>query len=184
MKRIIGFLVLTLSIFACACHTRTIPKDIEAFVNQTITFPDKLQPVINGRATTNLNLLDAEIKLVVWMDSTGCTSCALQHMDPWYDITNYIGQFGEKVKVIFILSPKYENRKSIDISTMLFRYPMYIDRDYNFPVLNPTLPKDRRLHVFLLNRKNQVILIGNPIGNEALWDLYKQQIDTILHDTE
>lgn len=184
MRSTTGFLLLALSIFCSACQTRNVPKDIEAFVNQTVMFPDKLQPVLNGRATTNLNLLDAEIKLVVWMDSTGCTSCALQHMDPWYDITNYTSQFGEKIKVIFILSPKYEDRKSIDLSTMLFRYPMYIDRDYSFPALNPTLPKDRRLHVFLLNRKDQVILIGNPIGNDALWDLYKQQIDIMLQDAE
>lgn len=184
MKSILVFLCLSLLVFCNSCRTRSIPKEIEAFVDQEITFPDKLQPVLNGRIASNLNLLDAEIKLVVWIDSTGCTSCALQHMDPWYDVTDYTSQFGAKVKVIFILSPKYRDRQSIDLSTMLFRYPLYIDRDYNFPELNPDLPKDRRLHVFLLNRKNQVVLVGNPIGNDELWSLYKQQIDALLENAE
>lgn len=67
---------------------------------------------------------------------------------------------------------------------MLFRYPMYIDRECRFPALNPTLPKDPRLHVFLLDHKNRVVLVGSPIGNKNLWELYKQQIEHLTAETE
>lgn len=184
MKPIWLFSAVFLPFFASSCRTRNIQKTIEAFVGQTIVLPDNMQPVLNGRGVSNLNLIDATVKLVVWIDSIGCTSCALQHLDPWYDITSYTNPFGDKAKVLFILSPKYSDRNSIDRSTTLFRYPMYIDRECRFPALNPTLPKDPRLHVFLLDHENRVVLVGSPIGNKNLWELYKQQIEHLTAETE
>ena len=36
--------------------------------------------------------------------------------------------------------------------------------------------KEPRFQTFLLNQNNEVILIGNPIDNKYLWNLYKQTI--------
>lgn len=38
-------------------------------------------------------------------------------------------------------------------------------------------------HTFLLDRQNRVVLVGNPIGNERLWELYKKEIrEQAKHD--
>ena len=40
---------------------------------------------------------------------------------------------------------------------------------------------DTRLHSFLLDKDNRVVLTGNPIGNEPLWELYKEQIRELIN---
>jgi len=57
---------------------------------------------------------------------------------------------------------------------------MYIDDRHLFPAANPGIPTDIRFHVFLLDKNNRVTLIGSPLHNESLWNLYKQTIDTLL----
>ena len=174
-----GFVaIFTVGAALCSsCGKRAWQREIEAFIGQTIVFPDTLQPVLDGRAVDNLNLLaNRTASLVVWIDSLGCTSCALQHLDPWYEVIDYASRMSERFRVIFLLSPKRQDRHRIDRSTILFKYPMYIDRECRFEALNPAVPKADRLHVFLLDSANRVVLVGSPIGNRKLWELYKQQI--------
>ena len=56
-----------------------------------------------------------------------------------------------------------------------FTYPKINDYKNKVGKLN-TIPKDPRFQTFLLNPKYEIILIGNPIDNKYLWDLYKQTI--------
>jgi hypothetical protein len=38
------------------------------------------------------------------------------------------------------------------------------------------LPEEQRFHSFLLNENKEIILVGSPIGNDKLWDMYKEII--------
>ncbi len=38
------------------------------------------------------------------------------------------------------------------------------------------IPTDRRFHTFLLDKENRVVLVGSPIGNPKMWELYKSTI--------
>ena len=180
MKNILVLASVLASTFGVlSCGRGSLGREVEAFVGQRVVFPDSLQAVVGGRTVENLGLTDSAAKLVVWIDSIGCTSCALQHLDPWYEVTDYAGQVGQGFQVVFLLSPKRADRNTIGRSTTLFRYPMYVDRESRFEALNPAVPKDSRLHVFLLDSANRVVLVGSPIGNPRLWELYKQQIEKL-----
>ncbi len=44
-----------------------------------------------------------------------------------------------------------------------------------FLTTNP-IPSDYRFHTFLLDKDNRVVLVGSPIGNPKMWELYKSTI--------
>lgn len=58
-------------------------------------------------------------------------------------------------------------------------YPFVYDEEGRFLKYNE-LPLDSRYHAFLLNQNGEVVLVGNPIGNDKLWELYKQQIRKLM----
>lgn len=53
--------------------------------------------------------------------------------------------------------------------------PLFFDHKNAFFVKNK-IPKENNLHTFLLDKNNRVVLIGSPINNEKMWNLYKEVI--------
>jgi len=49
--------------------------------------------------------------------------------------------------------------------------------DGSFERLNPHLPKDERFHTFLLDENNKVILVGYPVNNPKLKELYLKELN-------
>lgn len=61
-------------------------------------------------------------------------------------------------------------------------YPALIDENGLFPAANPHIPADSRFHTFLLDKNGKVILIGDPVNNPPLWELYKSTITTLIEN--
>ena len=59
-----------------------------------------------------------------------------------------------------------------------FEYPIVLDRDNRFELVNE-IPRESEFQTFLLNEQNQVILVGNPLKNSELKQLYLKTMDTI-----
>ncbi|MDR3093410.1 MAG: hypothetical protein LBU62_02055, partial [Bacteroidales bacterium] len=60
--------------------------------------------------------------------------------------------------------------------------PVYIDKESFFHKKNPNIPSDERMHTFLLDENNKVVLVGSPIRNEMLWELYKELIQSQIEE--
>ena len=56
-----------------------------------------------------------------------------------------------------------------------FEYPLFLDKNRQMQQIN-NFPKEPMFQTFLLDKNNRVLLIGNPIGNTKLWNLYKDII--------
>ncbi len=63
---------------------------------------------------------------------------------------------------------------------MRFDYPVFLDTAGVFERSNPGLPANPVFHTFLLDRENRVVLVGSPIGNAKMWDLYKSTIARLV----
>lgn len=60
-----------------------------------------------------------------------------------------------------------------------FDYPVFIDENNQINSLNH-FPDKPELQCFLLDKDNKVLLIGNPVLNPKVWELYKQTIASRL----
>lgn len=66
------------------------------------------------------------------------------------------------------------------ITNIMFDYPILLDTIGEFKMLNPHLPQNTLLHSFLLNEKNEVILVGNPSQNKKIQELFYQLVEKNL----
>ena len=54
---------------------------------------------------------------------------------------------------------------------------IYVDTAFAFKKNNKDLPKENKYHSFLLNTEGKVILIGSPIANKKIMDIYKSTVN-------
>ena len=120
-------------------------------------------------------LLDRSFKMIVYIDKEGCTNCKLRSLIPLYMfITEYrdLKNFG----VITILNTKNIDSAKQIIKEINFNATVFFDLSNSFKRLNPNIPQEERLQTFLINENKQVLLVGSPIRNSSLKDLYLKQI--------
>jgi hypothetical protein len=87
----------------------------------------------------------------------------------------YIEELYPKVDFLFYFHPKIGSDLLSLLKQEQFAYPVYIDIKDEFNKLN-NFPTNLQYQCVLLNRDNEVILIGNPVYQFKLWELYKQII--------
>jgi len=162
---------------SCVSAKGELKEEIEALMNAEIALPTDLEPTLMGKKIPNMDLMNTPLKLVVWYDSTGCSPCRIQQMYKWYEIIDYAKESEQKFRVIFIFTPR--QGEDIAKSLISFNYPVYIDKKTDFIINNHRLPQKETFKTFLLDQNNKIVMVGNPIGNEKLWELYKERINIL-----
>jgi hypothetical protein len=170
-KSKIVFLMIFLVFFACKEGRRRteIAQIVTEWVGKTIQFPDIESFCINNEDSPPSESKDYSILLYV--DSTGCTSCRL-NLDTW---KIYIEELGEEVDFLFYFRPKTKGELLSILKTAQFNHPVYIDEQDELNKLNK-LPANQSFQCFMLDKDNKVVLIGNPVSNYKIWDLYKNKL--------
>ena len=175
------YLLIPISIIllsSCTKHPRK--KQIGQLFSTEIILPDTSSLFNKALDSINLNI---PAKMVVYFDAETCASCALSRIWEWDEVSHITQASNGKYQTLFIFTPKQK-----DLSTVKRVFQgmhmenklVYIDDRQDFITNNPTIPEDAMFHTFLLDRKNKIVLVGNPVHNEKLWELYKNTIDQLI----
>ena len=150
---------------------------VKDWEGKEIAFPDDCTFMdINGDECQSPSL-KAPFKIVYYVDSLGCMSCKLK-LEGWKRFIHEVDSLsGGKVSNFFYFPPKEKDLKELGIlmKSNAFDYPVCIDRSDRFNASN-RFPENDSFHVFLLDDKNKVRVIGNPVLNPTLKELYLQVI--------
>ena len=114
---------------------------------------------------------DAEYKVVIYIDSVGCTSCKLQ-LPRWKNLVAEVDSLTNgNVPFLFYFHPK--DMKELRYLTRRdnFEYPVCFDEKDELNQLNQ-FPSDMTFQTFLLDKDNKVVAIGNPVLNPKVKELY------------
>ena len=110
------------------------------------------------------------MKLVVYVDSTSCSSCLIKNMYHWYDVIDEVERrYHGKLKTVFIFNP---------ISA--FGYPIFVDTTNVFRRMNTHISNSKEYHIFLLNEENRVVLVGCPLTNPEVKEMLFDWVDQSL----
>lgn len=175
-------LLVCIVLISTSCSKSNI--EISRFVGTTIIKPDSSTKSIifkkgKGLCDTLLSFDENRITVVSYFNSQGCTSCKLKELDMWKkhmaDSTKNL-----RVKYVFVFGSKLNTLSEVEIKLKQyqFEYPVIIDQNQSFEQKNK-LPKNLTYHTFLLDKNNKVILVGSPIQNDKMWQLYKKTINTL-----
>lgn len=167
---------------ACSKRERQFSKEIKVLQSQTIQLPSKGLIMQQGKKLQKVNLNEEVLKLVVYIDSVECTPCAINHIDSWRPLVGYAEQFNNQLRFYFVFSPMKKELRGTELmlSNTMFDYPILLDTLGEFERLNPHLPKNRALHTFLLDENNNVILVGSPLRNKKIAEMFYKIVEEKL----
>lgn len=176
MKKELILLVTILLFTACKQDPKAELKELVAYwQDREIVFPEAMQFARYAEEVVDYPFQEAQNKVLIYIDSVGCTSCKLQ-LSRWKELMMYTDSLtNEAVSYVFIFQSSNIEEVASIIKTSHFDHPVYLDRNADFFKLN-TLPDNSIFHTFLLDKNNKVLVIGNPIINPTIKDLYIKEI--------
>jgi len=176
--RILLILSLTILLLASSCQNkkeREAKKIVTEWVGKKIQIPENIMFSVLGKDTTCPDLLKKPYKILLYVDSTGCLSCRLKLPD-WKILMNEVDSIAPgKIGFIYIFQPKREKELQLLLRQNRISYPVIIDPTDHINKQNH-FPNKLPYQCFLLDQNNKVLMIGNPVHNPQIWDLYKAQI--------
>ena len=169
-----SFLIL---LFSCKKDERiqTIEQVVKEWAGKTIVFPENAKCKIMGQDTLAYDLFQKPYKILLYVDSTGCTSCKLR-MHEWKKIIREADSIApDQIGFLFFFNPRSPKELDFLMRRDQFEYPVFVDESNEIERKNH-FPKDMSFQCFLLDKGNKVLVIGNPSMNPQVWNLYKQHI--------
>lgn len=114
----------------------------------------------------------AKYKLIHYVDSTTCSSCYLQKMALQEELFSMEKETDNGFYNIFVVDPAKNNsniqRLKLEYDNKKLPSTIFLDSGGVFSKENPNIPKEFLYHTFLLDKKNNVVFIGNPIANPSV----------------
>lgn len=155
-----------------------IARLVTEWQGKEVLLPESSIFTIQGKDTVQV-ATNAEHKILVYVDSTGCTSCRLQ-LHKWKELISEVDSLsGNTVQFLFYLTPKSVKEARYITRRDDFTHPLCIDLNNEIGRMNH-FPTEDMFHTFLLDADNRVKVIGNPIHNKAVRSLYIDAIREVL----
>ena len=174
----LDLIILLLTIFLSACQDKQkeiITLLVKEWQGKQILFPENMVFTRFASDTTNFVIPTSDYKVLVFVDSIGCTSCKLQ-LSRCKEFIRYTDSISQK-NIPFLFFFQFDDQW--EIHSLLIREnfdkPICLDRSDSLNQLNH-FPKDIRFQVFLLDKNNKVVVIGNPVHNPNVKELYLEEI--------
>ena len=166
------FLILCAVLLFSSCEEYSLRRQIRAMYHTRTMLPEPLLRQVHGAIPDSCPIM------VVYYDPQVCASCTLQRMDEWDGFLRYYrDSLKTPIASLFIFAPNEQQKQQVrDILQQYDKYPIILDETGAFVKANPDFPQDSRLHTFLLDSMNQVLLLGNPINNESIRKLYIEEM--------
>ena len=155
-----------------------IEKVLSEWTGKEILFPEDVPCYVAGKDT--LPELCAEgyrkdFKILMYVDSAGCSSCRLKLFE-WNQLIDEADSlFHGKIGFLLFFQPKTAKEMAYLFALNRFDHPVLMDINNKINRLN-SFPKAMEYQCFLLDGDNKVLMVGNPILNPKIWDLYKAKI--------
>lgn len=168
MKKIIGIFGIVLFVF-CSCVR---PQRIE---NERIV-EDWLGKEIKLPKLSNQFRYDEKTKIVTSINGN-CSQCIFR-LKYWMNFIKEINEtcVGCEIQYYFyVTGADTAAFKAINDSMVHFKYPVIFDQNNSFYKQNK-LNENNLYHTMLLDSCDRVLLIGTPIMNPKLQNLYKEEI--------
>lgn len=175
----ISFICLLFFAMSCQKNDRAkVESLVKEWNNKEIRFPDN--PVFTRYATDTVpyRIPKTDYKVVVFVDSVGCISCKLQ-LPKWKEFMHEVDSLSDgNVPFVFFFQTKDVRELRYILRRDNFSHPVCIDTEDSFYRLN-RFPGEMMFQAFLVDSENRVKVIGNPIHNLPVKDLYFKEITGI-----
>ena len=185
LKWILGLCVCLLAASCEESEKERLSRVVKEWEGKEILVPTHSVFTIQGKDTVDFDFMDAEYKVVIYIDSVGCTDCKLQ-LPRWKELMVEVDSLtGGSVPFLFYFHPKDLRELRFLTRRDAFAFPVCFDEKDEFNRLNH-FPSEMMFQTFLLDKGNKVIALGNPVLSPKVKELYLNLIGgneyTASHD--
>jgi len=149
------------------------------WIGKKIVFPTGLTctKINDSTAFECSKMLSADYKIMVFIDSTGCSSCKFRIFD-WLQIMAEADSiYSDKVSFLFFI-PSNRDKELLELlARAKWKCPVFIDNNNQLDELNH-FNRNPYYQTLLLDHDNYVVSIGNPTYKISIWNLYKNLINS------
>lgn len=164
------FLLPVILFLSCNSRQQEINRILKEWNNKTIVFPSSLQAKVYGKDTNAYELLEKKYKILLHVDSTGCSPCKLG-LYSWTKLIESYKPYRDSVSFILVTHVLNPRKMEIICRENQFNYPIFYDTGGEMDKTN-LFPKDETFRCFLIDSHNKVLAIGNPTQNPDIQKLY------------
>lgn len=181
MKILAKTILLGLSFVTICCTNKhsDISSIVKSWENRKINYPKQMH---FNNANDEVVPLDysGRYKVLCYIDSAGCTSCKLKNqLFRWVQFMNLVDNLTD-YSTAFIFAIQSNNKEQIQrlLIDYNFSYPVFFDTKGELKSINK-LPEQEELCCFLLDRNDNVVLMGNPIYGEKMQKLFLETLANV-----
>lgn len=176
MKQLLLIFSLLLLVSSCKENEKErITRLVNEWQGKEILFPKDITFTRFVTDTVDYQIPQSQYKVLIYIDSIGCTSCKLQ-LPKWKKLIEYVDSVtNSQVPFLFFFQSKDDKELRYILKVDKFDRPVCVDHRNKLNLLNK-FPADIMFQTFLLDKDNKVIALGNPIHNSAVKDLYLKQL--------
>lgn len=178
--KLLTLLPVVAATLSCDNDKKSVADVLECMQSQPVCLPlSDMQCRYRAADTSVVDTVKSEMRMVVYVDSAECSPCALDKMYHWNDLIDESRKWPGVLDFVFVVAPRPSQLEDVylSIESSGLKRPVYVDTAYQFRKVNPAFPTDSKYHVFLLNNRDSIIMVGNPLNNSSiekmLWRLVK-----------
>ena len=172
MKRIAAILLLLL--FSCSEKKQSLPELLETWQGKVVSFPTNPVFTRYGKDTVDFNIHPSPYTILFYVDSNSCVDCKLK-LNEWKQFKQEVDSSGGEVQYLFFIHNKRPKYVRNILRSGNFDWPVCLDQKNELDHLNQ-FPEDEQFHAFLLDRNFRVLVVGDPMRNLEIRNLYLKHI--------
>lgn len=179
VKKQVKFIFLISILFTFSCVEKSkIPNTwyqnaskliVDKWIGKEMTLPNNLgliNSLSNNKKTSDI--FNVPYKIVVHIDGN-CSVC-INSILFWQKFSSKLKSHRISCEIILFIEVDYKDGFKETIDKLNVNLPCLYDKEAKFKSANDLY--DPRFEAALLDKDNKVIIIGNPVLNETLGDLY------------
>ena len=174
------FFLICVVYFSMGCTSKNNVVDIiQQMKSIPVILPDSVLTLYNGRDTNIIEYENTRLKLVLYVDSNTCNTCFIDKLYLWKDLFKFREEYNEELSLYFLFesSSSALARISVSLREQELNYPVRIDTLFQFSKLNSHIPTSSVYHTFLLDKDNNVLIVGNPMTNKKVEKLFMEVVN-------
>ncbi|SKC58874.1 hypothetical protein SAMN06298214_1547 [Bacteroidales bacterium WCE2004] len=181
MRRTVLLICLcALALSLTGCKKARLRSQVKTLMESTITLPEKVTCVDNGHAYPMPDSLRSKAKLIVYVDTTECTTCRITHLGRYVKLFDLSREKGSFDVVLLLANVNLYGVPVIRyLSDLGMACAIYVDEDNAFLGQNPSVPEDPRLHAFFVDEAGTPLCIGDPSASENLFQVFLRALDKL-----
>ena len=174
--RAVFFLLLAMCAFACGeAKAPDAIAQAKKLYGEKIEFPAEYFSIVAEGKTFSIDEeLAKPLKIVTYLDKNSCSECALKILLHWSKLLQELS--GNSIGFIPVIYPSDTSELIDALEKLQIGFPLLYDIEDKFLDINKLRNALAINRTFLLDSDNKIIVIGEPLASEKLWQVYKNTL--------